>query len=100
MKIGINGFGRIGRLVLREAVLRRDVDVVAINDLAEASLLSYLYAFDSVHGRVEGGASAEGGRLLTAGRGIPMLQEKDPGRLPWKQLGVDVVIEATGAPQY
>lgn len=97
VRIGINGFGRIGRLVLREAMRRRDVEVAAINDLAEASLLAYLYARDSVHGRVEGEVSIDDCFLLAAGRRVRMVQEKDPGRLPWKELGVDVVIEATGA---
>lgn len=96
-RIGINGFGRIGRLVVREAMSRPDVEIVAINDLADPDLLGYLFGSDSVHGRYRGRAGRDGQNLLVDDRRIPMTREKEPGRLPWKDLGADVVLECTGA---
>lgn len=94
MRVGINGFGRIGRLVLRRTAALRDIEVVAINDLAENDALTYLFRYDSVHGRQE--ASFEDEHLLFDGLRIPMLSERDPQVIDWGARGVDVVIDATG----
>ena len=96
MRVAINGFGRIGRLVLRRLATTSDIDVVAINDLADNDALSYLFRYDSVHGRVAGASVADD--VLTFGdRRIPMFSERNPEDLKWGDKGVDVVIEATGA---
>ncbi len=95
MRVAINGFGRIGRLVMRRLAERSDVEVVAINDLAEPKALAYLYKYDSVHGRTP--ASLEDGALVLEGRRIPISSEPDPAKAPWGALGVDVVVEASGA---
>ena len=97
MRVAVNGFGRVGRLALRAAMQRDDIEVVAINDLSDPDILGYLFASDSVHGRYRGSTAREGDRLLVDGRSIPLLRQKDPAELPWKQLGVDVVLECTGA---
>ncbi|TQS44041.1 type I glyceraldehyde-3-phosphate dehydrogenase [Cryptosporangium phraense] len=96
-KIAINGFGRIGRNVLR-ALLERDskLDVVAVNDLTEPAALARLLAFDSTAGRLGRPVEAEGDALVVDGRRITVLAERDPALLPWKDLQVDVVLEATG----
>jgi glyceraldehyde 3-phosphate dehydrogenase len=97
-KIAINGFGRIGRCIVRALSERRveDLELVAINDLTDAKTLAHLYNYDSVHGRAEHPAKALEG-AIDFGRSKPkVLAEKDPGKLPWKDLGVDVVIESTG----
>ena len=96
MRVAINGFGRIGRLALRRLAGVEDVEVVAINDLADDEALTYLFRYDSVHGRLPGGASYEDGHLLFAGHRIPMLCERNPEDLKWGDRGVDVLIEATG----
>src|SRR5881628_2407816 len=96
-RVAINGFGRIGRLALRAGLDRPDLQFVAINDLGEPDLLCYLFGSDSVHGRFVGELSRDGDRLVANGRRIPMLRQKDPGALPWRDLGVDVVLECTGA---
>ncbi|AGL18658.1 type I glyceraldehyde-3-phosphate dehydrogenase [Actinoplanes sp. N902-109] len=96
-RIAINGFGRIGRLVLR-ALLERDskLEVVAVNDLTGAAALARLLAFDSTAGRLGRPVSAEDDAILVDGRRIQVLAEREPGKLPWARLGVDVVVEATG----
>lgn len=94
MRIAINGFGRIGRLALRRLADVSDVEVVGINDLADPGSLSYLFRYDSVHGRTT--ASLEDGALHYAGRRIPFTQERNPEDLKWGEKGIDVVIEATG----
>jgi len=96
-RIAINGFGRIGRNVLR-ALLERDSDleIVAVNDLTEPAALARLLAFDSTAGRLGRPVSVDGDTLVVDGRRIKVLAEKDPGQLPWKDLGVDIVLEATG----
>jgi glyceraldehyde 3-phosphate dehydrogenase len=98
VKIAINGFGRIGRLVLRSIVEsgRNDVSVVAINDLATAEANAHLLKYDTVHGRFKGEVKASGNKLIVNGREIEMTQVKDPTQLPWKQLGVDIAYECTG----
>ena len=98
IKVAINGFGRIGRLVVRAAKARQaGIDFVAVNDLTDAPTLAHLLKYDTVH-RVWGEASGKAvdGRLAIAGDSIAVLSEKDPTKLPWKSLGVDIVLEATG----
>ena len=97
-RVAINGFGRIGRAVLRSALQRSDVDyeVVAINDVADAATLAHLLAFDSVYGPYPGQVNVRDGVLAVDGREIAATAFRDPAELPWEDLGVDVVIEATG----
>jgi glyceraldehyde 3-phosphate dehydrogenase len=97
LRIGINGFGRIGRLVVRAAAERGvPLEFVAVNDLTDSRTLGHLLRYDSVHGPwMSAGATADG-HLEAAGKRITVLSEKDPAKLPWKSLGVDVVLEATG----
>ncbi len=97
VKVGINGFGRIGRLVLRAMkASEADVDAVLINDLADADDLAHLLKYDSVHGRYPGEVKVDGDGLLVDGDKIQVSAEKDPSKLPWGDLGVDVVVESTG----
>ena len=97
IKIGINGFGRIGRMVFRAAVQNfRDIEVVAINDLLEPEYLAYMLQYDSVHGRFKGEVTVEGGALIVNGQQIRLTQERDPANLKWGEVGADIVIEATG----
>ena len=97
IKIGINGFGRIGRNVLRSALQNfSDIEVVAINDLLEPQYLAYMLQYDSVHGRFKGEISVEGNTLLVNGKKIRLTQERDPASLKWNEVGADIVIESTG----
>jgi len=96
IKIGINGFGRIGRLVFRAAMNDPAVEVVAVNDLTDAATLAHLVKYDSVHGRFNGTIAAGDDSLIVNGREVKVLAERDPGALPWAALGVDVVVESTG----
>ncbi len=96
VKIGINGFGRIGRLVFRAAVGRKDVEVVGINDLVEPEYLAYMLKYDSTHGKFEGTVSVEGGSLVVNGNKIRVTAEKSPANLKWAEIGVDYVVESTG----
>jgi len=98
MKVAINGFGRIGRLVYRIIALEEtpEIDVVAINDLVPPANLAYLLKYDSVHGRSGLKIEVEGDFLIVNGRRIKVLSEKDPAKLPWKELGVDYVVESSG----
>lgn len=96
IKIAINGFGRIGRLVYRVASQRSDITIVAINDLVEADHLAYLLKYDSTHGRYPGTVDAKGDSLIVNGKKTQVFGERDPEKLPWGQLGVDFVIESTG----
>ena len=97
VRVAINGFGRIGRNVLRAAKRdNADIDFVAINDLADADTLAHLLQYDSVHGRYQGEVRAEGGALLVDDDSMQVCSERDPANLPWGELGVDVVIESTG----
>ncbi len=95
-KIAINGFGRIGRTVMRIAKLRKHYDVVAINDLATTDQLAYAFKYDSIHGTYPGQISVAGDRMEIDGDPFLVLSEKDPAKLPWRELGVDYVIESTG----
>ncbi len=97
IKIGINGFGRIGRNVLRSALQNfSDIEVVGINDLLEPEYLAYMLQYDSVHGRFKGEVSVQGNMLLVNGKQIRLTQERDPANLKWNEVGADVVIESTG----
>ena len=98
VKVGINGFGRIGRNVVRAAkkLGASDLDFVAVNDLTDTRTLAHLLKYDSVHGRFDGTVEAGDGALVVDGDTIKVLSEKDPAKLPWKALGVDVVLESTG----
>jgi len=97
LRVGINGFGRIGRLVVKAAARRgAKLEFVAVNDLTDAKTLGHLLRYDSVHGRWPEAGATPDGHLETAGRKITVLSEKDPAKLPWKSMGVDVVLEATG----
>lgn len=97
LKVGINGFGRIGRAVFKNFLNgEADVEVVGINDITDADTLAYLLKYDSVHGRFGREVAASGGDLIVEGHTIPVSAERDPAALPWRALGVDVVVEATG----
>ncbi|WP_420490475.1 type I glyceraldehyde-3-phosphate dehydrogenase [Mucilaginibacter jinjuensis] len=96
MKIAINGFGRIGRMTLRALQNQPDVEVVAINDLTDVQTLAHLLKYDTAHGRFPGEIAIDDNALLVNGKRITMLKEKDPEKLPWESLQIDVVIESTG----
>jgi glyceraldehyde 3-phosphate dehydrogenase len=96
LKYAINGFGRIGRLVLRTALPNRDFELVAVNDLTDAKTMAHLLKYDSVHGTFATEVSHEADAMVVGGRKVRVFAEKDPAALPWKSLGVDVVIESTG----
>lgn len=96
-KIAINGFGRIGRTIMRIAKLRRHYDVVAVNDLASADQLLYAFKYDSIHGTYPGKVSLADNRMEIDGDPFLVLNERDPAKLPWRELGVDYVIESSGA---
>jgi glyceraldehyde 3-phosphate dehydrogenase len=95
-RIAINGFGRIGRIVTRIAKMRRQFDVVAVNDLAEPEALAYAFKYDSIHGIYPGEVSHSGDTMTIDGDPFKVLSEKDPAKLPWRELGADYVIECTG----
>ncbi len=97
IKIGINGFGRIGRMVFRAAIQNfHDIKVVGINDLLEPDYLAHMLKFDSVHGRFQGEVSVEGTHLIVNGQRIRLTQERDPAALQWSDIGANVVVESTG----
>ena len=96
IKIGINGFGRIGRLVYRAAMGHKDLEIVAVNDITDAKTLAHLLKYDSIHGRLKEDVKATDGGIMHGAKTVKVLAERDPGKLPWKELGVDVVLESTG----
>ncbi len=96
IKVGINGFGRIGRNVYRVIAEREGIDVVAVNDLTDARTLSILLKYDSVHGKFKGDVEAKENAIIVKGKEVRLTQERDPVKLPWKELGVEVVVESTG----
>lgn len=96
IKVGINGFGRIGRIVFRAAQERSDIEIVAINDLLDAEYMAYMLKYDSTHGRFNGTVEVKDGHLVVNGKKIRVTAEKDPANLKWNEVGVDVVAEATG----
>ncbi|WP_297198746.1 ArsJ-associated glyceraldehyde-3-phosphate dehydrogenase [Thermanaeromonas sp.] len=95
-KVAINGFGRIGRLVMRASLNNPEVEVVAINDLTDAQTNAHLLKYDSVHGKLNVDVEARGDVMIVGGREIKVLSEKDPAKLPWGDLGIDIVVESTG----
>ena len=96
IKVAINGFGRIGRITARYLLENKDIELVAFNDLTDAPTLAHLFKYDSVHGRYGKDVVSGDGFLKVGGKTIKVLAEKDPSKLPWKELGVDIVIESTG----
>ena len=98
IKVGINGFGRIGRMVFRAAVknFSNDIEIVGINDLLDPDYLAYMLKYDSVHGKFEGDIAVEGSTLVVNGKKIRLTAEKDPANLKWNEVGADVVVESTG----
>ncbi|MEW5867162.1 MAG: type I glyceraldehyde-3-phosphate dehydrogenase [Bacillota bacterium] len=96
VRVGINGFGRIGRIVYRAASGNPAIDIVAVNDLADAKTNAHLLKYDSVHGTFPGKVEAKDGEIVVDGKSIKVLSEKDPAAIPWAGLGVDIVIESTG----
>lgn len=96
VKVGINGFGRIGRLVFRQALANEKIEVTAINDLCDPKTLAHLLKYDSTHGILDAEVSAEDDKLIVNGKSIAICSVKDPAELPWKALGIDLVVESTG----
>lgn len=96
MKIGINGFGRIGRLAFRAAIDRPNVEIVGINDLVDPDYMAYMLKYDSTHGEFKGTIAVEGGHLVVNGKSIRVTAEKDPANLKWNEVGAEVIIESTG----
>ncbi|MGK2946540.1 MAG: glyceraldehyde-3-phosphate dehydrogenase [Candidatus Malihini olakiniferum] len=96
IKASINGFGRIGRIVLRAAQNRSDIEIVAINDLLDTDYMAYMLKYDSTHGRFNGAVEVKNGQLVINGKKIRVTAERDPANLKWDEVGVDVVAEATG----
>jgi len=96
IKVGINGFGRIGRNIFRAALGDSEIDIVAANDITDAATLAHLLKYDSVLGNLEQDVGADGDTITAGGESFKVLKERDPANLPWKDLGVDIVIESTG----
>ena len=96
MKLAINGFGRIGRLACRVAAARKDITIVAINDLMDAEYMAYLLKYDSTHGRFDGSVTVENGQLIINGQAVRISAEREPANLKWDEVAADVVLECTG----
>jgi glyceraldehyde 3-phosphate dehydrogenase len=96
VKVGINGFGRIGRVVFREALKNPNVEVVAVNDLTDANMLAHLLKYDSVHGTLDVDVTVDGDSLVVGGQKVKVIAERDPAALPWGELGIEIVVESTG----
>lgn len=96
IKVGINGFGRIGRLVFRAAINNPKIEITGINDIIDAEYMSYMLRYDSVHGRFKGDASVKDGKLVVNGKAIRVTAEKDPANLKWNEVGAEYVVESTG----
>jgi glyceraldehyde 3-phosphate dehydrogenase len=96
IRVGINGFGRIGRLVFRAGLENPDIEFVAINDLGDAETNAHLLKYDSVHGRYKGEVSGQGDKLIVDGREVRVFKEKDPAAIKWGEVGADIVVESTG----
>lgn len=95
-KVGINGFGRIGRLAFRAALTRKDIEIVGINDLVDPEYMAYMLKYDSTHGRFDGTAEAKDGHLIVNGKKIRVTAEKDPANLKWNEVGAEIILECTG----
>jgi len=96
MKVGINGFGRIGRLAFRAAISRNDIEIVGINDIVEADYMAYMLKYDSTHGKFDGTVAVKDGHLVVNGKTIRVTAERDPSNLKWSEVGAEIVIESTG----
>ena len=96
IKVGINGFGRIGRMVLRCSLQHPEIEIVGINDLCPADYLAYMLKYDTMHGRFQADVSSNDKGIIVNGRSIPVYAERDPANLPWKEIGAEYVIESTG----
>jgi len=96
IRVGINGFGRIGRMVLRQSLRHPEIEIVGINDLCPADYLAYMLKYDTMHGKFEGTVEATENTIIVNGRSIPVYAERDPANLPWGKTGVEYVIESTG----
>jgi glyceraldehyde 3-phosphate dehydrogenase len=96
IRVAINGFGRIGRVTLRILLERKNIEVVALNDITESAVLAHLFKYDSIHGKYKGTVTSDKDSITIDGQKIKTLGQKDPAALPWKDLGIDVVIESTG----
>ena len=96
IKVGINGFGRIGRLAFRSAINRPNVQIVGINDLLDVEYLAYMLKYDSVHGQFDGDVQVKDGELLVNGNAIRITAERDPENLKWNEVGAEYIIESTG----
>ncbi|MBD7908917.1 type I glyceraldehyde-3-phosphate dehydrogenase [Sporosarcina gallistercoris] len=96
VKMAINGFGRIGRIVMRDTLAHEELEVVAVNDLTDAPMLAHLLKYDSVHGILDAEITSDENHIIVNGKKIRVYAEKDPANLPWKDLGVDIVVESTG----
>ena len=96
IRVGINGFGRIGRNVFRASLNEPGIEFIAINDITDAKTLAHLLRYDSVHGQLEADIATEDNALVVNGKRIEIIQERDPGKLPWENLGVDIALESTG----
>ena len=95
-KIGINGFGRIGRMVFRASLDHPEIEIVGINDLCPAEYLAYMLKYDTMHGKIDAQVSSSENAIIVDGRSIPVFAERDPANLPWKEIGAEYVIESTG----
>ena len=96
IKVGINGFGRIGRFVFRAAAARDDIEIVGINDLIDIDYMAYMLKYDSTHGRFNGTVDVEEGQLIVNGKAVRVTAERNPANLKWNEIDVDVVVESTG----
>ncbi len=96
VKMAINGFGRIGRVVMRDSLAHDELEIVAVNDLTDAPMLAHLLKYDSVHGILDADVTSDENHIIVNGKKIRVYAEKDPSNLPWKELGIDVVVESTG----
>ncbi len=96
VKVGINGFGRIGRAVYRAAMGNPDIEIVAVNDLGDVATMAHLLKYDSVHGTLDAEVSCRGDEIIVNGKALKVVAQPDPAKLPWKELGVEIVIESTG----
>ena len=96
IKLGINGFGRIGRLAFRAALKRNDIEIVGINDLLDVDYIAYMLSYDTVHGGFDGKVEVKDGKLVVNGQGIRITAEKDPANLKWNEVAAEYVIESTG----
>lgn len=96
IKVGINGFGRIGRMVFRASINHPDIEIVGINDLCPADYLAYMLKYDTMHGQFKGEVSSDDKGIIVNGKTIPVFAERDPANIPWGKLGAEYVVESTG----